>query len=521
MNSIEAVAAISLAQGRRLVLAFTVATLCVALLRRIFRRLFGAQRAYHLWLLPPLAMLASQWPHVAPGADAAAPLPALVYQITSAGAASSAGGTMADSHGWRVAILCLWALGLLLVAWRAVRMQRRYRDALRGAMPVSDPSSSALLLRARQPDVGPALVGAWRTRIVIPADFETRYDPLERTLILAHERIHARRRDGLWCLGALMTQAALWFNPLAWWALGALRHDQELACDAAVLLEHRTRRRAYANAMLKTQPTARQLPVGCCWSPRHPITERIAMLNQPPPSHLRARLGLLAGVVLGTIVTGAVYAASQPPAPLKASQPATEVAGQYQLDIMVALFSKGTKVDHAERATVGLCMKPGEPGSVNIGTGWELGTKVMPLDDGRVSVALDLTTAAGKPLPSRRLEGRLGQPLLAEFNDADGVHAYSIDVTPLAGCPARRADSGAAARLSMITQKVKNQPVRDVIESMAKRAGLEVVNPQALTMRLVTLNFDQIPAERALRLMADIDGKQANFNGNQVHFDTK
>lgn len=67
MNSIEAIAATCLVHGWRLVLAFTAATLCVALLRRPCRRLFGAQRAYHLWLLPPLAMLASQWPHVAPG----------------------------------------------------------------------------------------------------------------------------------------------------------------------------------------------------------------------------------------------------------------------------------------------------------------------------------------------------------------------------------------------------------------------------------------------------------------------
>lgn len=245
------------------------------------------------------------------------------------------------------------------------------------------------------------------------------------------------------------------------------------------------------------------------------------MLKQPSPSRLRARFGLLAGFVLGTIVTGLVYAASQPPGPLAAPQPATELAGQYQLDIMVAAFSKDAAADHAERTTGTLCVNPGEPGGINTDKGWDLVTKVKPLADGRVSVALDLTTAAGKPLPSRRLEGHLGQPLLAEFNDADGVHAYSIDVTPLAGCPARLADSGAAARLSMIKQAVKNQPVREVVESMAKRAGLEVVNPQALTMRPVTLNFDQIPAERAMRLMADVDGKQAVFNGNQVRFDAK
>ena len=245
------------------------------------------------------------------------------------------------------------------------------------------------------------------------------------------------------------------------------------------------------------------------------------MLKQPPPSHLRAALGLLAGIVVGTTVTGVVYAASRPAVQGPAPQSTTVGAGEYQLDLMVALFSKGTKANHAERTTAGLCMKPGEPGSVNLDKGWNLAAKVMPLDGGRVSVALDLSTAPGKSLPTRRLEGRLGQPLLAEFKDADGVHAYSIDVTPLAGCPARQSDSGAAARLTMITQAFKKQPVRDVVESMAKRAGLEVTNPEALTMRPVTLNFEQIPAERALRLLADIDGKQAIFQGKRVRFDAK
>ena len=48
---------------------------------------------------------------------------------------------------------------------------------------------------------------------------------------------------------------------------------------------------------------------------------------------------------------------------------------------------------------------------------------------------------------------------------------------------------------------------------MASKAGLELANPEALDNRLVTLNFEQIPAERTLRLVADIDGKKAVFNG--------
>ena len=59
-----------------------------------------------------------------------------------------------------------------------------------------------------------------------------------QALILAHEQIHARRRDGLWRLLAQGFVAVFWFNPLAWIAMACFRQDQELACDAAVLREH-------------------------------------------------------------------------------------------------------------------------------------------------------------------------------------------------------------------------------------------------------------------------------------------
>lgn len=518
MNSLEAIAATCLMHGWRCVLAFTAAVLCVAMLRRPFRHLFGAGRACQLWLVPPVAMLASQWPHVATDVGANAPLPALVYLITSGAVAPSAHGNVADAGGWAVFMVCVWAVGMLLVAARAIAAQRRYREVLVDATAVAGMSASTLLLRAARSDVGPALVGAWRSRIVIPADFETRYDPVERGLILAHERMHARRRDGFWCLVAQVNLAALWFHPLAWWALRALSHDQELACDAAVLQEHGGKRRAYATAMLKTQPSAHQLPVGCSWSSRHPITERIAMLKHQPPSPLQSRLGLLGGVVLATLVSGVVYAASRPPGPAAMPSSSAAANSEYQLGIMVASLSKGAD---AERTSAGLCMKSGEPGSVNNGKGWQLQATVLPTNPGRVSVSLALSTGAGKPVANRHLEGPLGGPLLAQFDDTNGEHYYVIDVIPVAGCPARVDESGAAERLTMITQAVTNQPVRTVVESMARSAGLDITNPQDLTIRPVTLNFEQIPAGRALQLVADIDGKQAVFQGKHVRFDNK
>src|SRR6185437_1853598 len=187
-----------------------------------------------------------------------------------------------------------------------------YRRRLHGATPMADARSRRPVLRATRIDVGPALVGAWRSRIVLPADFAERYDTIEQTLILAHEDAHARRGDGWWCLFAQLLAALFWCQPLAWWALAALRHDQELACDAAVLRGHGAQRRSYANVMLKTQSAAFALPVGCAWSPRHPLTERIAMLKHDQPGRFRRRCGSLVVVGVALTVASTVYAATAP-----------------------------------------------------------------------------------------------------------------------------------------------------------------------------------------------------------------
>ena len=179
---------------------------------------------------------------------------------------------------------------------------------------------SCPVMRATTADIGPALVGAWHGRIVLPVDFEQRYSDIEQVLILAHEATHAGRRDGWWGRLGRVLAATFWFHPLAWWALSALRHDQELACDAAVLREHGMHRRSYAQAMLKTRSTAVALPVGCAWSPCHPVTERTALLKLKQPHTMCRRPGGAIVALLAAGVASIVYA----PLP---TQPATRRDG--------------------------------------------------------------------------------------------------------------------------------------------------------------------------------------------------
>ncbi|MHB1059108.1 MAG: M56 family metallopeptidase [Rhodanobacter sp.] len=497
-------------RGWLLLLAFTAAVPVVAALRQPCRRLFGTERAFQLWLLPPLAMLASQLPHVAIAGHAV--LPSVVYMITSAAGVlpQRAGGT--TGIDWRGVVVLVWCAGMAAALSVAVLSQWRYRRTLHGATRMIGMPTRWPVWRANSADVGPALVGAWRSRIVLPADFECRYDAAEQALILAHETMHARRRDGWWCLLAQLVAAVFWFHPLAWWALRALRHDQELACDAAVLREHGEQRRSYAHAMLKTQPALFALPVGCPWSPRHPLTERIAMLTLPMPGRLRRQAGKIAGLALAAAVAGSAYAASAP-----ANRQDAAGADEYQLDMMIEL---DTGADHAERMALALCMAPGKSGSVNA-HGWKIDATPNPDGENRLRIDLAVADAAGKPMARTELRGALGEVRHAEGSSEDGKHGYAIDVTPLAGCPARTATADTGARLHLVNQQVRNESARAVAVSVGLGAGLTLVNPEALDNRLVTLNFDQIPAERAMQLIADIDGMKAVFEGDRVHFEPK
>ena len=53
--------------------------------------------------------------------------------------------------------------------------------------------------------------------------------------VLLHELVHLRRRDPLVCMLGMLAWAMNWFNPLAWYAVSALRAECERACDDCVL----------------------------------------------------------------------------------------------------------------------------------------------------------------------------------------------------------------------------------------------------------------------------------------------
>jgi beta-lactamase regulating signal transducer with metallopeptidase domain len=263
-------------------LAAGLAILMVLALRRPVRALFGAEVAYLLWLLPLAAGFAALLP-----ARAAEP-----------GAAAARRFILSGDHASMLG--AIWIAGALvafgLLAWGQTRF----------------------LKRASAGKAGPAIVGVLTPRMIVPDDYQTRFNDAERAVIRAHERAHIERLDPRANALMALIQCLGWFNPLIHVAVREARLDQELACDAKVMGRLSRERGLYARTLLKTQLGARALPLGCHWpAPApHPLEERVTMLAKPQPTLRRATLG--GALVTAMSLTAAVGAwSAQPQAPPK------------------------------------------------------------------------------------------------------------------------------------------------------------------------------------------------------------
>jgi len=83
-------------------------------------------------------------------------------------------------------------------------------------------------------DVGPAIVGLFRPRIVVPR-WLTSCPPEDQELVILHETSHLKARDAQLLAFALFLIATMPWNFPLWWQLKRLRRAIEVDCDARVL----------------------------------------------------------------------------------------------------------------------------------------------------------------------------------------------------------------------------------------------------------------------------------------------
>jgi beta-lactamase regulating signal transducer with metallopeptidase domain len=204
--------------------------------RRPARWLWGMAIIASLALPTAISSISVQAPRLTGALDSAAPQAAVpLRQLTSSALApsawlSAATGRMPASpdldglltYGW-IAASALLVAAILFNGAQLYRSKRRWATAVISGAEVylSD-------------EVGPAVVGLLRPRIVVPRWV---LDAPEETqaLIIAHERAHLDADDArLLAIAVLLIVCMPWNLPL-WWQLRRLRFAIEVDCDARVL----------------------------------------------------------------------------------------------------------------------------------------------------------------------------------------------------------------------------------------------------------------------------------------------
>lgn len=326
----------------------SAAMVLVLLLRRPFARLFGAGSAYALWLVPALRLVMPPLPSFAHDLPSLVPPQTMILFVGDAAAPLPPDGGPGQ---WVPILLALWAGGaVLFLAWQWLAY-RRFLAELRLTQRTIGAHRGLPLVESEAVE-GPVALGLIDRRIVVPADFATRYSAGERRLALDHEAIHHRRGDLWWNHLGLVILALNWFNPVAWLAFRAFRADQELACDALVTAAATPEaRHDYARALIKSASRP-GLIAACPLNHADQLKRRLKMMKTHKSSRVRmlgggAAILTLAGVSLALGSPG--FAQPQPPAP---PAPSVQSRTDTRTDTNTQSWSQTDESGHQQRIII-------------------------------------------------------------------------------------------------------------------------------------------------------------------------
>jgi beta-lactamase regulating signal transducer with metallopeptidase domain len=211
---------------------------------------------------------------------------------------------------WLLTLGAVWAIGAFAMAIRAVGGWFVLWRA-RGQSAYFQHTGAAEI---RIADVNtPLTCGVLRPLILLPPNALDWDEPKLRAVLL-HESAHVQRRDCLARYVAQASRALLWWNPLAWMSAARIYHEQELACDEAVLSAG-VAPEDYARALLDTaRECSNSLLLGCAMSSSSVLRARLEHLFQCRPEVRRATTRTaLAIPLLLALMTGVSCAAKRMP----------------------------------------------------------------------------------------------------------------------------------------------------------------------------------------------------------------
>ncbi len=226
--------------------------------------------------------------------------------------------------GW----LALTVIGFILIGLSALQLARP-----RPPWPLKIVDGFPVLLSH---DLGPAVIGLFRYRIVLPA-WVLDLAPGERDLVLAHEREHVAAGDSTLLFATTAFVALCPWNVALWWMARRLRFAIELDCDARVL-RIRPDGSAYGALLLAVNERTHggAMPIVALAEPVSLTERRIAAIitRRPRLAWLRAIAAALASVGLvgvscaapGPTRGQALITATVPQAPVASNIPLSSLS---------------------------------------------------------------------------------------------------------------------------------------------------------------------------------------------------
>ncbi len=162
------------------------------------------------------------------------------------------------------------------------------------------------------PDLGPAVSGVFRPRILMP-EWMMSMPRDQQDLVVLHEQEHIRARDPVVMAGTRIARILAPWNPVVWLLASRLLHALELDCDRRVL-----RRRPdignYGDTLLKVSARGtRPLVAAAAFSESHaPLQKRILAMTTPPRT--TSILGITTALGLAVLL---VMASCEVPVPTR------------------------------------------------------------------------------------------------------------------------------------------------------------------------------------------------------------
>lgn len=265
---------------------------------------------------------------------AAAPPAVPQYVLIPNGTAMPAPAPQPQAISWETVLLAVWLLVGAVLAARYVLSWVRTRRAVSCAIPLDKddprylPLPKCARLREGVMEGAPLTFGAIRPTVVLSPGLEGD----ELTCVLAHEGVHARRRDNLWHYVTAAALVLYWWDPAVWLMAKLIRRDVELSCDrAAVKALGADRRADYAKALVSLA-TQTEGPAFCQTFGRKAAEERILSIMKCK------KLTFIGAIFTLALVLAVTVAFASDPAEQKAPDTASGVY-HYAVDGTTLLWS--------------------------------------------------------------------------------------------------------------------------------------------------------------------------------------